>query len=105
MDDKSIIRRLPVGAELQPHGGVHFRVWTPKVQTVSVIVQSGQQPSSEMKLNLETGALTGVFSGFRKKRGRVDTVPLSIGERRDAFSRPSLEVFQPNGPNGPCSGD
>ena len=30
-------RRLPVGAEVQPKGGVHFRVWAPKPARVAVV--------------------------------------------------------------------
>src|SRR5947209_850107 len=29
-------RRYPVGAELLPDGGVHFRVWAPKSKSVAV---------------------------------------------------------------------
>src|SRR3954452_7530788 len=31
-----VVRRLPVGAESQPGGGVHFRVWAPRVHEVAV---------------------------------------------------------------------
>ena len=30
------VRRLPVGAEPQPAGGVHFRVWAPRVRGIVV---------------------------------------------------------------------
>ncbi|MGH7200714.1 MAG: alpha-amylase family glycosyl hydrolase, partial [Planctomycetaceae bacterium] len=34
-----IQRRLPVGAEVQPGGGVHFRVWAPRRRKVTIVVE------------------------------------------------------------------
>lgn len=33
----NVARRVPVGAEVQPSGGVHFRVWAPKAREVEVV--------------------------------------------------------------------
>ncbi len=33
---QSTQRRLPIGAEIQPAGGVHFRVWAPRRNSVIV---------------------------------------------------------------------
>ncbi|HEX2988627.1 MAG TPA: hypothetical protein VHS06_10715, partial [Chloroflexota bacterium] len=41
MADGSLTRRLPVGAELQPEGAVHFRVWAPGRDTVELVLESG----------------------------------------------------------------
>jgi maltooligosyltrehalose trehalohydrolase len=39
-----IVRRLPVGAEVQPHAkGVHFRVWAPEHKRIEVIIE-GNEP-------------------------------------------------------------
>ena len=35
----SVTRRFPIGAELQPTGGVHFRVWAPAPKTVSLVLE------------------------------------------------------------------
>src|SRR5690606_25766983 len=35
------VRRLPIGAEVQPGGGVHFRVWAPRRERVDVVVGPG----------------------------------------------------------------
>ena len=43
-------RRLPIGAELAPSGGVHFRVWAPRVAQVEVEVD-GQR----IRLETEPG--------------------------------------------------
>ena len=34
-------RRLPVGAEVLPEGGVHFRVWASRRQRVEVLLEGG----------------------------------------------------------------
>ena len=34
-------RRLPVGAEALPGGGVHFRVWAPRRRRVAVVFEGG----------------------------------------------------------------
>jgi maltooligosyltrehalose trehalohydrolase len=36
-----ICRRFPVGAEVQPDGSTHFRVWAPDPRTVSLTVERG----------------------------------------------------------------
>jgi len=39
----SAIRRLPIGAEAQPQGGVHFRVWAPAPQHISLVTERNEQ--------------------------------------------------------------
>ena len=39
-------RRLPVGAEALPQGGVHFRVWAPTHQKVEVVFEQVKIPTS-----------------------------------------------------------
>ena len=58
----SFQRRLPIGAELQPHGGVHFRVWAPKRKRVEVAFDSGKH----FPLEPESG---GYFSGHNPDVG------------------------------------
>jgi maltooligosyltrehalose trehalohydrolase len=33
------VRRLPIGAEPQPEGGVHFRVWAPRCREVTLEIE------------------------------------------------------------------
>ncbi|WP_243688747.1 hypothetical protein [Geotalea toluenoxydans] len=58
-------RRLPIGADVMAHGGVHFRVWAPKRKTVEVLMEGsldGEQCESfSFGLTAEAG---GYFSGF-----------------------------------------
>src|SRR3954465_404023 len=56
------LRRLPVGAEIQPGGGVHFRVWAPLRRQVEVIVE----PEQTFELKPEAD---GYFSGFMRTAG------------------------------------
>ena len=37
-------RRLPVGAEVLPEGGVHFRVWAPGCQHLAVVLEREPAP-------------------------------------------------------------
>ena len=37
--DKAVFRRLPVGAEVQASGGVHFRVWAPRRKRVEIMLE------------------------------------------------------------------
>jgi maltooligosyltrehalose trehalohydrolase len=85
-------RRLPVGAEPLPGGGVHFRVWAPARQRVEVVLE-GEEP---VELTREAD---GYFSGEVKDaeagalyRFRLD----GLGPFPDPVSR-----FQPAGPHGP----
>ena len=40
-----VTRRLPVGADPQPDGSTHFRVWAPKPRDVALVIDdpSGKQ--------------------------------------------------------------
>jgi len=85
-------RRLPVGAEPQVAGGVHFRVWASAANAVSVHLDDGATYS----LNPEDG---GYFSGLVREAdvGTRYNFKLDISERLlpDPASR-----FQPEGPHG-----
>src|SRR4051812_24485855 len=41
MDSAQRDRRLPVGAEVLPGGGTHFRVWAPRRRSVEVVLEGG----------------------------------------------------------------
>jgi maltooligosyltrehalose trehalohydrolase len=87
-------RRLPVGADVLPEGGVHFRVWAPKRRNVEIVFVEGG--SAVAGLEPEGN---GYFSGLVPKaragllyRYRLD----GDGPFPDPASR-----FQPDGPHGP----
>src|SRR5215213_4289698 len=56
----SLVRRLPVGAEPQPGGGVHFRVWAPRVDRIAVEIEG----ASPIPLQAEAD---GYYSGLVAK--------------------------------------
>jgi maltooligosyltrehalose trehalohydrolase len=86
-----------VGAEVQPGGGVHFRVWAPKRKKVEVIFTSGEAVSP-LELEAEED---GYFSGFsaEAKAGALYRLRLD-GDDDCAYPDPASR-FQPEGPHGP----
>ncbi len=88
-------RRLSVGAELQPDGGAHVRVWAPACRTVDVVCGSGpdarivpmEREASGHFAALDANARAGQTYAFRLDGERL---------RPDPASR-----AQPDGPHGP----
>ena len=70
------LRRYPVGAEVSPDGGVHFRVWAPSRKRVRLVTEvwvpdGGYSPEGEYDLSVAPrGELVGMF-GLRGTRVRV----------------------------------
>ena len=88
-------RRLPVGAEIIPDHGVHFRVWAPARKRVEVVLLSGGRPTSFCELSPEDGYFAGVLSDATE--GTLYKYRLDGG---DLFPDPASR-FQPEGPHGP----
>jgi maltooligosyltrehalose trehalohydrolase len=94
---RTAVRRLPVGAEIQPEGGVHFRVWAPRSKRPAVVVSDevAMEATEEIELSAEPG---GYWSCF------VDTARVGTFYRyrldSGAFPDPASR-FQPKGPHGP----
>jgi maltooligosyltrehalose trehalohydrolase len=87
------VRRLPVGAEAQPGGGVHFRVWAPGHHRLEVALEGASELSA--LADEENGYWSGHVAQTRagqRYRYRVD----GEGTFPDPASR-----FQPDGPHGP----
>jgi maltooligosyltrehalose trehalohydrolase len=92
-------RRLPVGAELLPDGGVHFRVWAPRRDRVEVLLYSDpllSQPSAVVPL---TPVGSGYFAGS-SPRARDGTLYRYRLDGEGALPDPASR-FQPSGPEGP----
>ncbi|HVS53347.1 MAG TPA: malto-oligosyltrehalose trehalohydrolase [Opitutaceae bacterium] len=88
-----IQRKLPVGAEAQPGGGVHFRVWAPRSPTVAVeLLGEKNDAPRTVSLAAESG---GYFSGLVEaaRTGTRYKFKLERGSFPDPASR-----FQPDGP-------
>lgn len=88
--------RLPVGAEVQPLGGVYFRVWAPASKKVTVIHGKDAELASPVRtpLKAETG---GYWSALvpEAEAGMHYRYELESGSFPDPASR-----FQPQGPHG-----
>jgi maltooligosyltrehalose trehalohydrolase len=87
------VRRLPIGAEPQSDGGVHFRVWAPSCREVAVEVE-GLEPAA---LQSEAEGYFSLWSlparGGMRYRYRLD--------RGDTALPDPASRFQPEGPHGP----
>lgn len=90
----SFIRRIPIGAEVQPSGVVHFRLWAPKANEVAVVLV---RDAGDERIPLErepngyfSGAVQDASAGLRYR------FQLDGGTYPDPASR-----FQPEGPHGP----
>src|SRR3712207_167821 len=92
-------RRLPVGAELSPAGGAHFRVWAPRRARVEVIFETeGGTRSGELELKAGAG---GYFSGH-SAGARAGTLYRFRLDGDDSYLYPDpVSRFQPAGPHGP----
>jgi maltooligosyltrehalose trehalohydrolase len=97
----SIQRRLAVGAEVLPGGGVHFRVWAPRRQCVEVVLEDRLAHDESLKplaiALAEEG--NGYFSGIitQASDGARYRYRLDGGE---SFPDPAARR-QPEGPHGP----
>jgi maltooligosyltrehalose trehalohydrolase len=93
-------RRLPIGAEPQPGGGVHFRVWAPRRERVSVEFRpqdgaDGRPPA--LSLSREDG---GYFAGFSPDAKAGDRYVMRLDQDDQQYADP-VSRFQPEGPHGP----
>lgn len=90
-------RHLPVGAEVQAKGGVHFRVWAPEAPKVQVLFGADETLAEARSEELEAEG-NGYWSGFipEASEGMHYRYQLERGAFPDPASR-----FQPTGPHGP----
>jgi maltooligosyltrehalose trehalohydrolase len=94
----SLTRRLPIGAEIQPGGGVHFRVWAPRRKRVSVALGSGGgELSDAVALKAEPG---GYFSGFAADAAAGTRYAFRLDDEPTLFPDPATR-FQPEGVHAP----
>jgi maltooligosyltrehalose trehalohydrolase len=92
-------RRLPVGAEPQSGGGVHFRVWAPRRTRVAVDLRpAGADRAAEPFTLVADGA--GYFSGLSAEAKPGDRYVLRLDDEPRGFPDPASR-FQPEGPHGP----
>jgi maltooligosyltrehalose trehalohydrolase len=83
---------MAVGAEVQPDGGVHFRVWAPRRKRVEVVFEGAPEP---VRMIAEAD---GYFSGFAPSAVPGDRYRYRL-DGGDAFPDPASRS-QPEGPHG-----
>ena len=88
-------RRLPIGAEVLPGGGVCFRVWAPRRRRVEVVFEGGPVLPA-LELAPEAG---GYFSG-EAPDARAGALYRFRLDGEGPFPDPASR-FQPEGPHGP----
>jgi maltooligosyltrehalose trehalohydrolase len=84
-------RRLPIGAEVAPEGGVHFRVWAPRAGLVQVKLTDRQVPLEVEPGGYHAGTIPNIGAGALYMYQLDEGPPCP-----DPASR-----FQPAGPHGP----
>src|SRR5438552_2074751 len=87
-------RRYPIGAELLPGGGAHFRVWAPKRQRVEVALERSERVTPLERE--ESGHFSGVV--VATEAGTLYRFRLDGGT--NLYPDPASR-FQPEGPHGP----
>src|SRR3954451_11611781 len=87
-------RRLPVGAEPAPGGGVHFRVWAPRRNKVEVVYEPRGGAAAAADLAAEGD---GSFSGHVAAAGPGTRYRYRL-DGGDAFPDPASR-YQPEGPH------
>jgi len=97
---------MPVGAEAQPDGGVHFRVWAPDHRRVEVVLE-GPEPCVALPLIAEPpGAAPpadeeyGYFSAFVEAAAAGTRYRYRLDDDAALYPDPASR-YQPDGPHGP----
>jgi maltooligosyltrehalose trehalohydrolase len=91
-------RRRPVGAEPQPQGGVHFRVWAPRAQALDVVLDDAGPEAGLRATPLVRGA-DGYFEGLVPAAAVGARYWFRLDQGR-CFPDPASR-YQPTGPHGP----
>lgn len=89
-----VSRRVPVGAEVQPDGSTHFRVWAPRPRDVRLVIEDSAAGDKEITLEPED---SGYFSARVPQVGAGSRYRYRLDGR--AFPDPASR-FQPDGPSG-----
>src|SRR5207302_2709165 len=97
-------RRLPVGAEVLPAGGVHFRVWASRRQRVEVVLEEGpRETPGALPLAVALApeaAAPGYFSALVTAAGAGTLYRYRLDGGPALYPDP-VSRFQPSGPPGP----
>ena len=85
-------RRFAVGAECTGTG-THFRVWAPKRDSVSIVLETGREEAlTRESSGYHSGFIDGALAGQRYR--------IRLDRKADTFPDPASR-YQPEGPHGP----
>jgi maltooligosyltrehalose trehalohydrolase len=93
-------RRMPIGAEVVKERGVHFRVWAPKHQKVSVVFEGAMPSALQEKTFPLVPENGGYFAGFIREAAAGMNYHFRLGDAESLVPDPASR-FQPDGPHGP----
>jgi maltooligosyltrehalose trehalohydrolase len=88
-------RRYPIGAEVQPKGGTHFRVWALRRKKVAVVLEAG--PGAPTTVELKPQA-DGYFAGLVPQAAEGTRYRFQLDDA-GCFPDP-MSRYQPDGPHG-----
>jgi maltooligosyltrehalose trehalohydrolase len=96
-------RRVPVGAELLPGGGVHFRLWSPHAECVTLVIdrdkasQTGAKSGAQMQIDMHAEG-----NGYWSCGVKEATAGLLYGFKLDTDEKiypDPASRYQPAGPH------
>lgn len=90
-----VLRRLPVGAEVLPKGGVHFRIWAPSRKFVELVFENASLAPVALRPERD-----GYFSGVAADSKAGDLYRFRLDGPENRYPDPASR-FQPDGPHGP----
>lgn len=94
-----IKRKFPIGAEIIPNLGVHFRIWAPDHKKVELVIEKGGAQRLFVKMKSEKNGYFSVLTD-KAKEGTHYSFKLSNSQR--TFPDPASR-YQPFGPMGSSS--
>src|SRR5262252_1208611 len=104
--DRAVTRRLPIGAEVQTDGDVHFRIWAPACTSVSIVLVDETETGMGVRprpladpFALAQARHDGYFEGFVPSARVGSRYFIQLGDH-DWYPDPASR-FQPHGPHGP----
>lgn len=92
-------RRYPIGAEIIPKEGVHFRVWAPEHKEVTLVLEKPNEEPSFHRMKREKN---GYFSLLVPEATKNSLYRFQIDQSERWFSDPASK-YQPEGPFGASS--
>ncbi|MCA1557841.1 MAG: malto-oligosyltrehalose trehalohydrolase, partial [Acidobacteria bacterium] len=89
---------LPVGAEVLPDGGVHFRVWSPGHARLALCLEGSDGKTQSIEMEKERD---GYFSVLVEEARAGSLYRFQLGDDDEHLYPDPASRFQPEGPHGP----